>query len=31
MRKQYTRIKKIEASIIELEKVEDIAYNAVVK
>ena len=31
MKKQYTKIKKIEASIIELDKVEDIAYNAVVK
>ena len=31
MIKQYTRIKKIEGSIIELEKVSDIAYSAVVK
>ncbi|MSS76989.1 V-type ATP synthase subunit B [Anaerococcus sp. AGMB00486] len=31
MIKEYTRIKKIEASIIELEKVSDIAYSAVVK
>ena len=28
MRKEYTKIKKIESSIIEIEKVSDIAYNA---
>lgn len=30
MRKEYTKIKKIESSIIEIEKVSDIAYNALV-
>ena len=30
MRKEYTKIKKIESSIIEIEKVTDIAYNALV-
>ena len=30
MRKEYTKIKKIESSIIEIEKVEDVAYNALV-
>lgn len=30
MRKEYTRIKKIESSIIELEKVSDVAYNSLV-
>ena len=30
MRKEYTKIKKIESSIIELEKTEDVSYNAVV-
>lgn len=30
MKKQYTKIKKIESSIIELEKVVDVPYNAVV-
>lgn len=30
MRKEYTKIKKIESSIIEVEKVSDIAYNSLV-
>ncbi|MDO4662590.1 MAG: V-type ATP synthase subunit B [Tissierellia bacterium] len=30
MRKEYTKIKKIESSIIELERTEDVSYNAVV-
>ena len=30
MRKEYTKIKKIESSIIEIEKVSDITYNALV-
>lgn len=30
MRKEYTKIKKIESSIIEIEKVSDIAYNSLV-
>ena len=30
MRKEYTKVKRIESSIIEIEKVANVAYNAVV-
>ena len=30
MRKEYTKVKRIESSIIEIENVADVSYNAVV-